>query len=79
MASVFKKIPKEMSSSSYTPTVSFPSFSFLLAFYLITEDVKNGETKLLTDGKSKNENLVWAHSGDKFIYTTTQVLYCYLF
>eukprot|EP00026_Physarum_polycephalum_P004480 Phypoly_transcript_04501.p1 GENE.Phypoly_transcript_04501~~Phypoly_transcript_04501.p1 ORF type:complete len:638 (+),score=74.01 Phypoly_transcript_04501:124-2037(+) len=63
----------------FCPNVSFFDGFFFLKdhqgneFYQIySYNIKNGEIKLLTDGKSKNDSILWSHSGDKFIYTTTE-------
>lgn len=48
-----------------------PFFLLFISFFFL--DVRTGDIKLLTDGKSKNENVLWAKSGDKFLYSSTQV------
>lgn len=34
-------------------------------------DLQSGETRLLTDGESRNGSALWSHSGDRFAYSTT--------
>lgn len=35
-------------------------------------DVATGKTTLVTDGKSRNQGLVWNHKGDKFAFSSTR-------
>lgn len=35
-------------------------------------DVATGKTSLVTDGKSRNQGLVWNHKGDKFAFSSTR-------
>lgn len=41
-------------------------------YQLFRYDVDDGETTLLTDGKSRNTDMVWAHTGDKIAYSSTR-------
>jgi dipeptidyl aminopeptidase/acylaminoacyl peptidase len=42
-------------------------------FYQIYRfDLDNGDTTLLTDGKSRNENSLWSHQGKRLVYTSTR-------
>ena len=41
-------------------------------FQLYRYDLLNGDTTLLTDGKSRNVSAVWAHKGDKIAYGSTR-------
>lgn len=35
-------------------------------------DIATGKTTLVTDGKSRNQGLVWNHKGDKFAFSSTR-------
>ncbi len=35
-------------------------------------DLASGETRMLTDGESRNGNILWSNSGDRFAYTSTR-------
>jgi dipeptidyl aminopeptidase/acylaminoacyl peptidase len=41
-------------------------------YQLYRADSLSGETKLLTDGKSRYGQVVWAHDGSRFAYSTTE-------
>jgi len=42
-------------------------------FYQIYRfDLNTGDTSLLTDGKSRNENSLWSHHGNRLVYTSTR-------
>jgi dipeptidyl aminopeptidase/acylaminoacyl peptidase len=42
-------------------------------FYQIYRfDLNTGDTSLLTDGKSRNENSLWSHQGKRLVYTSTR-------
>ena len=41
-------------------------------YQLYRYDMEDGETTLLTDGKSRNIGMVWAHVGDKIAYSSTR-------
>src|SRR2546423_6453271 len=41
-------------------------------FQLYTYDLKSGNTRMLTDGKSRNTDESWANAGDRVIYNSTR-------
>ncbi len=42
-------------------------------FYQIYRfDLTTGDTRLLTDGKSRNEHSLWSHQGKRLVYTSTR-------
>jgi len=41
-------------------------------FQLYTYDLSNGNTRMLTDGKSRNTDPLWSHQGNKIIFNSTQ-------
>jgi dipeptidyl aminopeptidase/acylaminoacyl peptidase len=41
-------------------------------YQLYRYDLGSGEVTLLTDGKSRNINMVWAHGGDRIAYASTR-------
>ena len=41
-------------------------------FQLYRYDLDDGEITLLTDGKSRNTDMIWAHTGDKITYSSTR-------
>jgi dipeptidyl aminopeptidase/acylaminoacyl peptidase len=41
-------------------------------FQLYRYELSSGDITLLTDGKSRNTDMVWAHAGDKIAYSSTR-------
>jgi dipeptidyl aminopeptidase/acylaminoacyl peptidase len=41
-------------------------------FQLYRYDVSSGDVRLLTDGKSRNTDAVWSHSGERLVYGSTR-------
>lgn len=41
-------------------------------FQLFSLDQASGKTTLLTDGKSRNEDFVWSHKGDRLAFSSTR-------
>jgi len=41
-------------------------------FQLFAKDLETGKTKLLTDGKSRNQDFVWSHKGDRIAFNSTR-------
>ena len=41
-------------------------------YQLYREDLSSGDVKMLTDGKSRNVDMVWAHGGGKIAYGSTR-------
>jgi dipeptidyl aminopeptidase/acylaminoacyl peptidase len=41
-------------------------------YQLYRFDLNTGDASLLTDGKSRNENSLWSHQGERLVYTSTR-------
>jgi Tol biopolymer transport system component len=69
--------PDRVAEALYSPTKE-DSFVFLKDigggefFQLYRYDLPTGDVTLLTDGKSRNTDPVWSHSGDKIVYGSTR-------
>ena len=69
--------PDRIGGATYQP-VNGDSFLFLKDigggefFQIYTYDLKTGDIKLLTDGKSRNTNARWSYQGDRIAYSSTK-------
>jgi len=69
--------PDRVAGAAYQP-VNGDSFLFVKDigggefFQIYTDDLKTGDIKLLTDGKSRNTGARWSYQGDRIAYGSTR-------